>query len=85
MNSAPNATGEAALRQEALAAARGADAIVAVLGHDCGFENEGRDRSDDELGLPPSQLALLQVWRNQKGLPPLSLSNIKRGFPALPF
>ena len=39
----------------------GVDAIIAVLGHDCSFENEGVDRSDDELGLPPTQLKLLQA------------------------
>lgn len=38
--------------------AKNSDVVVVVIGHDCSFENEGRDRTDAELGLPPVQLKL---------------------------
>ena len=35
---------------QAVLAAHSADVVVAVMGHDCSFENEGVDRGDDDLG-----------------------------------
>lgn len=50
-----------ALRAAAVAAAKDADVVIAVIGHDCSFENEGQDRTDATLGLPPVQLKLAQA------------------------
>eukprot|EP01050_Picozoa_sp_SAG11_P007128 SAG11_NODE_583_length_8352_cov_3.465649_5_plen_162_part_00 len=51
----------AAALAAAVAAAKASEYTVAVLGHDTYFESESRDRLDNEYGLPPPQLQLLQA------------------------
>jgi beta-glucosidase len=56
----------------AVAVAGEADYLVIATGHDMGVENEGRDRSDAEYGLPPTDIALLRRIATARALKKLS-------------
>ncbi|NYE18919.1 beta-glucosidase [Microbacterium immunditiarum] len=71
----------AALRDEAVAAARAADVAVVFLGLPARLESEGYDRQD--IDLPAAQLALLDAVREANSNVVVVLSN--GGVVALPF